>query len=176
MQILAVIALLVVAFVLYVVTRPAKFRIERSIAISAPPERAFVHVNDFRNWVGWSPWEKMDPSMKKTFDGAVAGTGSVYTWAGNSKVGEGRMTIERSETPSLVGLKLEFLKPWQATNATTFSFVPAAGGTKVTWAMEGENRTFGAKAFAVVMNMDKLVGRDFEKGLASLKTLSESTN
>jgi hypothetical protein len=176
LPILVAAAMLVAAFVAVVVTRPAKFRIERSIAIAAPPERAFAQVNDFRNWVGWSPWEKMDPAMKKTFDGADAGAGAIYAWAGNSKVGEGRMTIERSEAPTIVGLKLEFLKPWQATNATTFSFVPADGGTKVTWAMEGENRTFGAKAFAVVMNMDKLVGRDFERGLASLKSIAETTN
>jgi hypothetical protein len=175
LPILAAAAVLVALFVLVVVTRPARFRIERSIAIAAPPERAFAQVNDFRNWVGWSPWEKMDPAMKKTFDGAAAGAGSIYSWVGNSKVGEGRMTIERSEAPSVVGLKLEFLKPWQATNATTFSFVPADGGTKVTWAMEGENRTFGAKAFAVVMNMDKLVGRDFERGLASLKSIAENS-
>ena len=173
---LAAIAVLAAVFILVVVTRPARFRIERSIAIAAPPERAFAHVNDFRNWVGWSPWEKMDPTMKKTFDGAPAGAGAICSWTGNAKVGEGRMTIERSEAPAVVGLKLEFLKPWQATNATTFSFVEADGGTKVTWAMEGENRTFGAKAFAVVMNMDKLVGRDFEKGLASLKTLAEGSN
>ena len=167
---------LLMAFFLYVATRPAKFRIERSIAIADPPERAFVHVNEFRNWVGWSPWEKMDPTMQKTFAGAATGTGAVYSWVGNAKVGEGRMTIEQSEEPSLVELKLEFIKPWQATNATTFSFTPAEGGTKVTWAMEGENRSFGAKAFAVVMNMDQMVGRDFEKGLASLKTLAETSN
>ena len=176
LPLLAAVAVLVAVFVLVVATRPARFRIERSIAIAAPPERAFAQVNDFRNWVGWSPWEKMDPTMKKTFDGAATGAGAIYSWAGNAKVGEGRMTIERSEAPAVVGLKLEFLKPWQATNATTFSFVPADGGTKVTWAMEGENRTFGAKAFAVVMSMDKLVGRDFEKGLASLKTLAEGSN
>jgi hypothetical protein len=176
LPILVAIAAIVALFVAVVATRPAKFRIERSIAIAAPPERAFVQVNDFRNWVGWSPWEKMDPAMKKTFAGAPAGAGAIYSWVGNSKVGEGRMTIERSEEPTIVGLKLEFLKPWQATNATTFSFVAAEGGTKVTWAMEGENRTFGAKAFAVVMNMDKLVGRDFERGLASLKTLAEGSN
>ncbi|HVU49529.1 MAG TPA: SRPBCC family protein [Polyangia bacterium] len=176
LPILLAVAVLVAAFTLVVATRPARFRIERSIAIAAPPERAFAHVNDFRNWVGWSPWEKMDPAMKKTFEGEAAGAGAIYSWAGNAKVGEGRMTIERSEAPSVVGLKLEFLKPWQATNATTFSFVPAEGGTKVTWAMEGENRTFGAKALAVVMNMDKLVGRDFERGLASLKTLAERSS
>jgi hypothetical protein len=178
MTILLVVSLvaLPVLFLAVVATRPAKFRVERSIAIAAPPERAFVQVNDFRNWVGWSPWEKMDPTMKKTFEGAPAGAGAIYSWVGNAKVGEGRMTIERSEEPKVVGLKLEFLKPWQATNATTFSFVAADGGTRVTWAMEGENRTFGAKAFAVVMNMDKLVGRDFERGLASLKTLAEGSN
>jgi hypothetical protein len=175
-HILGAVAVLAAVFVVVVATRPAKFRIERSIAIAAPPERAFVQVNDFHNWVGWSPWEKMDPAMKKSFEGATAGAGSIYSWSGNSKVGEGRMTIEKSEAPSVVGLKLEFLKPWQATNTTTFSFVPTDGGTKVTWAMEGENRSFGAKAFAVVMSMDKLVGRDFERGLASLKTIAESSN
>jgi hypothetical protein len=144
-HILGFAAVLTGVFVVVIATRPEKFRIERSIAISTPPERAFVQVNDFHNWAGWSPWEKMDPAMKKTFEGASAGAGSIYAWSGNSKVGEGRMTIERSETPSLVGLKLEFLKPWQETNATTFSFEAAEGGTKVTWAMEGENRNFGAR-------------------------------
>jgi hypothetical protein len=175
LPILGAIAALVGLFIIFfVASRPPKFRIERSITIAAPPDRAFAHVNDFHRWVGWSPWEKMDPAMKKTFEGAPAGQGSIYSWVGNKKVGEGRMTIEKSEAPSVVGLKLEFLKPWQATNETTFSFVPADGGTKVTWAMEGENRAFTAKAFAVLMNMDKAVGRDFEKGLASLKSLAES--
>jgi hypothetical protein len=176
MTVVIVVGALVALFAVVVASRPSKFHIERSIAIAAPPERAFSQVNDFRKWVGWSPWEQMDPSMKKTFEGAPAGAGAVYSWAGNKKVGEGRMTIERSEAPSVVGLKLEFLKPWQATNATTFSFVPSDGGTRVTWAMDGENRTFGMKAFSLVMNMDKLVGRDFERGLASLKTLAESVN
>jgi uncharacterized protein YndB with AHSA1/START domain len=173
LQILVAVAAVIGLFLAFVASRPSKFRIERSIAISAPPERAFVHVNDFHKWVGWSPWEKLDPTMKKTFEGAAAGPGSIYSWVGNSKAGEGRMTIERSEPPSLVALKLEFLKPWQATNVTTFSFVPEGGGTKVTWAMDGENK-FGMKAFALVMNMDKLVGRDFERGLAALKSLAEA--
>jgi hypothetical protein len=173
LQILGAVAALVVLFVIVVATHTPKFRIERSITIAAPPERAFAHVNDFRKWVGWSPWEKIDPTMKKTFEGPSVGRGAIYSWVGNSKVGEGRMTIERSDEPSIVGLKLEFLKPWQATNATTFSFVPADGGTKVTWAMEGENRSFTMKAFATVMNMDKVVGRDFERGLASLKSVAE---
>ena len=173
LQILGAVAALVVVFVVVVATRPSKFHIERSVTIAAPPERAFAQVNDFHKWVAWSPWEQMDPQMKKTFEGAPSGAGSVYSWVGNPKVGEGRMTIEKSEAPSLVGLKLEFIKPWQATNATTFSFVPSDGSTKVTWAMDGEHGNFGMKAFSVVMSMDKLVGKDFEKGLAALKTLAE---
>lgn len=172
LQILGVAAALVVLFLIVVATRPSRFRIQRSIAIAAPPERAFAQVNDFHRWVAWSPWEKMDPTMKKTFEGAAAGEGSSYAWTGNAKVGEGRMTIEKSEAPSLVGLKLEFIKPWQATNATTFTFVPEAGGTKVTWAMEGHH-TFGMKAFGLVMNLDKMVGRDFERGLEALKSVAE---
>jgi len=176
LPILGAVAVLVGLFVVVVARRPAKFRIERSLAVAARPERVFVHVNDFRRWGAWSPWERMDPMMKKTFAGAADGEGSIYSWVGNSKVGEGRMTIEKSTAPALVVLKLEFLKPWQATNATTFSFVPEGDRTKVTWAMEGENRTFAAKAFATVMNMDKMVGKDFEKGLANLKSLAESAS
>jgi hypothetical protein len=174
-QILIGVVAVVVLFVGVVATRPAKFRIERSITIAAPPEKAFVHVNDFHKWVGWSPWEALDPTMKKTFEGAAEGVGSVYSWVGNGKVGEGRMTIERSVAPSFVGLKLEFFKPWAATNPTTFSFDPVPEGTKLTWAMDGTNN-FSAKAFSLFMNMDKLVGRDFERGLAALKKLAEGTS
>jgi hypothetical protein len=171
-QILIGIAAVVALFVVVVATRPAKFHIERSITIAAPPANAFANVNDFHKWVGWSPWEQLDPTMKKTFEGAPEGVGSVYSWVGNDKVGQGRMTIERSVAPSLVGLKLEFIKPWQATNATTFSFDAVPEGTKVTWAMDGTNN-FSAKAFSLFMNMDKLVGRDFERGLQALKGLAE---
>jgi uncharacterized protein YndB with AHSA1/START domain len=165
----------VALFAAFVATRPAKFRIERSITVAAPPERAFAHVNDFHEWAAWSPWEKLDPTMKKVYEGPAMGAGSKYSWVGNKKVGEGRMTIEHSDAPSLIALKIEFLKPWKTTNDTTFSFAPEGGGTKVTWAMEGENKTFGAKAFAALMNMDKLVGSDFERGLASLKSLAEGS-
>jgi hypothetical protein len=162
-------------FVGVVATRPAKFRIERSVVAAAPPEKAFVHVNDFHKWVAWSPWEALDPTMKKTFEGAPTGVGSIYSWVGNPKVGEGRMTIERSDAPSVVGLKLEFFKPWKATNATTFSFETVPEGTKITWAMDGTN-DFSGKAFSLVMNMDKLVGRDFERGLEALKKLAEGAS
>jgi hypothetical protein len=171
-QIVVAVAAVVALFVVIVVTRPAKFHIERSITIAAPPETAFANVNDFHKWVVWSPWEKLDPHMKKTFEGTAAGAGSSYAWVGNPKVGEGRMTIERSEAPSVVALKLEFFKPWKATNATVFSFDRQDGGTKVTWAMEGTNN-FGAKAFSLFMNMDKLVGADFERGLTALKAVAE---
>jgi hypothetical protein len=173
-QILIGVAAVVALFLVVVATRPAKFSIERSITVAAPPEKAFVHVNDFHKWVGWSPWEALDPTMKKTFEGAPEGVGSIYSWVGNGKVGEGRMTIERSVAPSVVGLKLEFFKPWAATNPTTFSFEPVPQGTKITWAMEGTNN-FSAKAFSLVMNMDKLVGRDFERGLEALKKLAEGS-
>jgi uncharacterized protein YndB with AHSA1/START domain len=161
-------------FLAFVASRPSKFRIERSIVVAAPPERAFAQVDDFHKWPAWSPWEKLDPTMKKTFEGAASGPGSVYSWVGNPKVGEGRMTIEATTPPSRLELKLEFFKPWKATNATTFAFDRDGGGTKVTWAMEGEH-TFGMKAFGVFMNLDKLVGRDFERGLQSLKSVAESS-
>jgi hypothetical protein len=172
-RILIGIAALVVLLILVVSTQPSTFHIERSIAMAAPPENAFAQVNDFHAWSAWSPWEKMDPSMKKTFDGASSGVGAMYAWTGNDKVGEGKMTIEKSNAPSLVGIKLEFFKPFAATNKATFTFAPASEGTKVTWAMDGENNFVG-KAFSMFMDMDKMVGGDFEKGLAAMKTLAES--
>jgi len=175
LTVLLVVVIVVALLLIVVATRPAKFRVERSIAIAAPPESAFAEVNDFHRWAAWSPWEKLDPTMKKTFEGAPAGPGSSYAWVGNPKVGEGRMTIETSAPPALVKLKLEFFKPWKATNATTFAFDREGAGTKVTWAMEGEHN-FTMKAFGLVMNLDKLVGRDFERGLAALKALAEGAS
>jgi hypothetical protein len=141
--------------------------------MAAPPQNAFALVNDFHAWAAWSPWEKMDPDMKKTFGGAPSGAGATYAWTGNKQVGEGKMTIEKTSPPSLVGIKLEFFKPFAATNQATFTFTPSGEGTKVTWAMDGENNFVG-KAFSMFMDMDKMVGADFEKGLAAMKTLAES--
>jgi hypothetical protein len=174
-KILIGVAALVVLLVIVILTRPATFHIERSLTMSAPPETAFAQVNDFRAWPAWSPWEKLDPQMKKTFEGPPAGAGAKYAWTGNDKVGEGRMTIEKSEKPSTVGIKLEFLKPFEATNDTTFTFAPTAGGSKVTWAMDGEN-TFMGKAASLFMDMDKMLGDDFEKGLAAMKTAAEAAS
>ena len=167
------IAVFLAALALVIATRPSAFHIERSIAIAAPPETVYAEVNDFHAWPAWSPWEKLDPQMKKTFDGAASGAGAVYSWVGNDKVGEGRMTIEKSVRPSAIAIKLEFIKPFAATNEATFTFAPAADGTKATWAMDGENN-FGMKAASLFMNMDKLVGGDLERGLAALKTVAES--
>lgn len=165
---------LVVVLLIVIATRPATFHIERSVLIQAPPENAFMHVNDFHAWSAWSPYEKLDPKMERSYSGAPAGTGAAYGWKSESgNVGEGNMTIEKSDKPSQIVIRLEFTKPFAATNTATFSFVPGPQGTKATWAMDGNN-SFMGKAASLVMNMDQLVGSDFERGLAALKTLAES--
>lgn len=171
-KILIGIAAVIVLFVLVVATRPSSFHIDRSITVAAPPESAFAQVNDFHSWAAWSPYEKVDPQLKRTYDGAPSGTGASYAWVGNAQVGEGRMTIEKSQQPTLISIKLEFFQPMAATNAATFTFLPAPEGTKVTWAMDGKNN-FVCKALSLFMDMDKLVGGDFERGLAALKTVAE---
>jgi carbon monoxide dehydrogenase subunit G len=173
-RILIGVGVIIVALVVVVATRPADFHVERSTTVAAPADRVFAQVNDFHSWPAWSPWEKLDPQMARTHSGAPAGVGAMYGWKSeNSKVGEGRMTIEKSERPSQVGVKLEFIKPFTATNTVTFTMAPEGTGTKVTWAMDG-HQNFMGKAASLAMNMDKMVGGDFERGLASLKTVAES--
>lgn len=157
----------------YAASRPSDFTIRRSTRIKAPPDRIFPHLTDFRKWEAWSPWEKMDPTMKKTHTGSASGKGAVYDWAGDGKVGKGRMEITDTAAPKRVDIKLDFEKPFKASNRTVFSLEPQGGETEVTWAMSG-NHAYMMKVFGVFMNMDKMVGKDFEKGLASLKTVSES--
>jgi uncharacterized protein YndB with AHSA1/START domain len=173
LKILLGVVLLVIVLVIVVATRPSAFRVERSAVIAAPPERLFERVNDLRAWAAWSPYEKKDPDMKRTFDGPAAGVGATYAWAGDKNIGEGRMTVERSERPSLVGIKLEFFKPFEGTNAVTFTFAPAPGGTKVSWGMDGRYN-FVTKGMSMVMDMDKMIGTDFEAGLAALKAQAEA--
>lgn len=163
-------ALIVVAFAIVVALQPADFSITRSIRIIAPPDAAFAQVNDFHKWENWSPWAKLDPNMKTTYAGPGAGAGAVYTWAGASAVGEGRMTIPESHPSDLIRIELVFQKPMAATNTTEFTFTPEASETLVKWTMTGKNG-FGGKAFNLLMNMDKIVGGDFEKGLAQLKAI-----
>jgi hypothetical protein len=172
-KILIALAVIVAVLVVVIATRPDTFRIERSAEINAAPSVVFAQVNDFHKWEAWSPWAKLDPNMKQTFEGSPSGQGAINAWAGNDQVGEGRMTIMESKPPEHIGIKLEFLKPWTATNDTTFDFKGEADKTKVTWAMSGNNN-FASKAMSLFMSMDEMVGKDFEKGLVQLKTVSEA--
>jgi hypothetical protein len=163
-KVLIGVAALIVVFIAVVAMQPADFKIVRTATIAAPGAVVFAQVNDFRKWEGWSPWAKLDPAMKQTFEGAESGAGAVYSWEGNNDVGAGRMTLTESRPSELVRIKLEFLKPFAAVNTTEFSFAPqGSDSTTVTWSMDGKNN-FMSKAFCLFMNMDKMVGGDFEKG------------
>jgi hypothetical protein len=174
---IAIIAAVLFAVLLLVVaTRPGHLHVERSLAMAAPPSVVFPLIDDFHAWQSWSPWEKLDPNMKREITGAPHGKGALYSWSGNDDVGSGTMEITESNPPQQVEIRLEFKQPWAATNTTTFTLAPAAsppGGTRVTWAMDGEN-SFGAKAMGLVMDMDQMIGKDFESGLANLQALAEA--
>jgi Polyketide cyclase / dehydrase and lipid transport len=168
-----VIVLIIAVFCVVVAMQPAHYTVERSTTINAPAPAVFAQVNDFHKWEAWSPWAKMDPNMKTTYSGPPAGNGAVYSWAGNKDVGEGRMTITESRPSDLIKIKLEFIKPFAATNATDFTFTPQGNATNVKWTMTGE-KNFITKAFTMFMNMDKMVGDDFEKGLLQMKLVAEA--
>ena len=194
-KVLLAVLVIIVVFVIIVATRPGAFRVTRSATIAAPADVVFAQVNDLHKWEAWSPWAKLDPNAKITFEGPVAGVGAGYTWAGNSQVGEGRMTISESRANELIRFNLEFLKPMQMKNAAEFTFKTEGKQTSlylkdylgvaeftfktegkqtaVTWSMSGTNGFIG-KAFSLFVNCDKMVGPDFEKGLAQLKTVSEA--
>ena len=162
----------VVILVAVVAIQPSSFTIERSAAIEAPADIVYGQIANLRAWEAWSPWARMDPQMKSSYDGAEAGVGAVSSWEGPD-AGKGRMTITAAEPDQEIDLQLEFLAPMKATNQVRFTLDPAGESTEVTWRMEGHNGFVG-KAFALVMNMDELVGGDFERGLASLKSLAEA--
>jgi hypothetical protein len=163
----------IAALAAFVATRPGAYGIERSIATAAPPEVAYAQVADLHRWEAWSPWAKLDPAMRSEYGGTAAGEGATYHWAGNSKAGEGRMTVTRAQPASEVVIRLEFLEPMEDTAVTTFRFTPQAGGTQVTWRMEGK-LGFVGKAMCLVKSMDRMIGPDFERGLAALKAVAES--
>lgn len=175
--ILAVIAVLFVVLIVgvlgYAATKPGAFRVDRATEIKAPQEKVYRLIDDFHHWEVWSPWEKLDPTMKKTFSGAPSGTGAGYAWEGNGKVGVGRMEITNAASPSRVTIKLDFLKPFEAHNTAEFTLEPKGDSTKVTWAMHG-TQPFMAKVMSVVINMDKMIGKDFETGLANMKAAAEA--
>lgn len=173
-QTLLGLVLIAAVFVIVVVTQPARFHIERSLVIAAPPEAVFAEVYDLHAWRSWSPWESLDPQMERSYAGPSRGVGASYAWKSrNGKVGQGRMTIESCQAPVLVGLELDLVKPFPASNEVTFVLLPMGDATRVTWAMDGRNGFLG-KAFHLVANVDRLVGGDFERGLAGLKQTVEA--
>jgi hypothetical protein len=153
--------------------QPDDFKVSRSASISAAPSKVYPLISDFRKWQQWSPWEKMDPDMKRSFEGKASGEGAVYAWEGNSAVGSGKMTIEKAKAPSQVGIKLEFFKPMQGVNPTEFLIEPEGKGSKVVWTMSGKHN-FISKIMCVFFNMDKMIGPDFEKGLSQMKAAAEA--
>ena len=172
LQFIAIAAGAAIAGVLGIAARrPDTFRVQRSTVIHAPPESIQPHIANFRAWVNWSPYEKLDPAMKKTFSGPESGPGAVYAWEGNKKAGEGRMEM-RESSPTRVTIQLDFTRPFEAHNMTTFTLQPRGDRTEVTWAMDGP-QPFMQKVMCVFINMDRLVGKDFETGLANLKALAE---
>ena len=172
-KILAVLAAIIVVLVIVVALQPADFRIARSATFAAAPATVFAQVNDLHKFQDWSPWAKIDPAAKATFEGPSAGTGASFSWAGNMEVGEGTMTITESHPSDLIRFRLDFRKPMAGTNTAEFTFEPEGDKTVVTWSMSGHNN-FLAKAVSLAVNCDKMVGGQFEKGLADLKTIVEA--
>src|SRR5256885_3916227 len=165
----ALVAILAIA----IAPRPADYRVSRSQSIDALASGVYAQVADFHRWKAWSPWEKLDPSMQTEYAGEAGTPEASYAWKGNDKVGEGRMTIIDARPGQLIAIKLEFIKPFASVATTRFDFTPQGGTTQVTWTMDGHN-DFAGKAFSLVMDMDKMVGGDFERGLAQLKAVAEA--
>jgi uncharacterized protein YndB with AHSA1/START domain len=172
--ILIALAVIVIVLVVVVVMQPSEFRVARSTTISAPPTAVFAQVNDFHKWEAWNPWGKIDPAVKQTYEGAPAGTGAIYRWSGNKEVGEGRMTITESRPSDLIRIQLEFFKPFAGNSIAELTFKPEGNQTAVTWSMTGTNN-FMAKAIHLFINMDKMIGGQFEKGLADMKSVVEAS-
>ena len=171
--ILAAVGAALALFLIVVALQPSDFRVERSATMRAPAPAAFAQVNDFQNWRTWSPWEKVDPALKRQSGGPTAGTGAVYAWPGNNDVGEGRMTITESRPGELVRIRLEFFKPFAVTNQADFTFRPSGDSTTVTWAMTGQNN-FLSKAICLFVDMDRMVGGMFDQGLTQMKSIVET--
>ena len=171
--IIAVVLAIIIAIVLVLAaSKPDSFRIERAASLNAPAEKIFSLIADFHQWLNWSPWEGRDPALKRTYSGTERGKGAVYTWDGNKNVGSGRMEILEASSPSKVVIKLDFLKPFEAHNTAEFTMLPQGGATNVVWVMHGP-APFMSKVMQVFMSFDKMIGKDFETGLANLKQLTE---
>jgi hypothetical protein len=166
------VVVLIAALLLFAATRPDTFRVQRAASIKARPEKIFALINDLHGWDAWSPYEKKDPAMKRAYSGAAQGKGAAYAWEGNKEVGTGRIEITESSPPSRVTMALDMIKPIKAHNTVEFTVEPQGGSTSVIWAMNG-NMPYISKILSVFLNMDRMVGRDFEAGLASLKAAVE---
>ena len=171
-KIATVVVVAIAGLLAYAAMQPDSFRVQREATIQAPPEKVFALVNDFKQWPAWSPWEKLDPAMKRTLGGAATGKGASYGWEGNKDVGKGRMEITDSAPPAKLSIKLDFIEPFEANNTADFSFEPQGTGTRVVWAMHGPS-PFISKLMCVFVSMDRLIGKDFEKGLVQLKAAAE---
>ncbi|MEQ1638276.1 MAG: SRPBCC family protein [Methylococcales bacterium] len=170
--ILILVAIAIIIFILVAARQPDDFCITRSITVNAPAGAVFTHINDLQKWEAWSPWAKLDPNAQNFFEGPEAGTGAIMRWAGNNKVGVGSMKITESRLDEFIQFKLQFLKPFVATNAAEFTFTPEGDKTRVSWSMYGKNNLM-AKAMGLIMNCDKMVGGQFEQGLGDLKGVVE---
>ena len=171
MWIVAIIVIAVLGLLGLAALKPGTFRVVRSAQINAPAHKVLALLQDFREWSKWSPWEKLDPNLTRTLSGAASGTGAIYQWSGNKKVGQGRMEIT-GVTSAQVDINLEFMAPWKARNKTVFNLAPKDGGTEVNWTMTGSS-PFIFKLMGLFMNMDNMIGKDFEKGLAAMKSIAE---
>jgi hypothetical protein len=170
--VIAALVALLAAILIFAATRPDSFSVQRTTSIKTPPDKVYPLITDFHRWDAWSPWEKMDPAMKRTFGGASSGKGAVYAWEGNSKVGAGRMEIVDAAVPSKVTIQLDFIRPLEGHNVAEFTLQPKGDMTDVTWTMRGPS-PYPAKVMGVFFNMDKMIGNDFETGLANLKNIAE---
>ena len=168
----AVLGLAIVVILILAATRPNTFSVQRATTVRAPAEKIFPLINDFRQWGSWSPYEHKDPAMKRTFSGAASGKGAVYAWDGNKNVGSGRMEILDTSAPAKIVIKLDFFTPFEGHNTAEFTMLPQGDATNLTWLMHGP-APFMAKIMHVFMNIDRMVGKDFEIGLANLKRLTE---
>jgi len=171
--VVGVVAVAVLAFLAFAATKPDTFRVQREVSIKAPPDKIFPYIDDFHRWTAWSPWEKVDPEMKRQYSGPQSDKGAVYQWNGNDKVGEGRMEIIDTTPPSKIVIKLDFIKPFEGHNTAEFTLAPDGNATKVTWAMYG-NSNYMTKIMNCFFDMDKMIGKEFEDGLTKLKSAAEN--
>ena len=167
-----IVVVLIAAVLAYAAMRPDNFEVRRSTTIQAPPDKIYPLINEFHQWSVWSPYEKLDPAMKRSYSGAASGRGAVYAWEGNGKAGAGRMEIVEATPPSKVAIQLDFIKPFEGHNIAEFALAPQGGATQVSWSMSGPS-PYIAKLMDIFFNMDKMIGQDFEVGLANLKAAAE---